>query len=108
MPAVGGVAETVMSVMVVICWTRIGVKMPDFRLFYLIALPISLVVTGFVFDASWRRNKARSTGGTQVVSSKWQLVTAVVICGAILAIGVALWMAFIWNNIILAHLLLGR
>ena len=81
--------------------------MPDFGLCYLIALPISLVFTGFVFDVCQRRNKARNVGETQVVANKWQLVTAVVTCGAVLSIGVAFLMAFVWNNIILANLLLG-
>lgn len=81
--------------------------MPDFGLCYLISLLISLVFTGFVFDVCWRRNKARNAGKTQVAASKWQLVTAVVTCSAILAIGVAFLVAFVWNNIILANLLLG-
>lgn len=82
--------------------------MPDLGLCYLIALSISLVFTGLVFDAYWRCDKARNAGRTQVVASKWQLGTAIVTCGAILAIGVVLWIAFIWNSIILANLLLGQ
>lgn len=86
---------------------RYGTTAVAFGLCYLIALPISLVFTGFVFDACWRRNKARNVGKIQVVANKWQLVTAVVTCGAVLSIGVAFLVAFVWNNIILANPLLG-
>lgn len=84
---------------------RYGTTAVAFGLCYLIALPISLVFTGFVFDACWRRNKARNVG--KIHANKWQLVTAVVACGAVLSIGVAFLVAFVWNNIILANLLLG-
>lgn len=60
--------------------------MQNFVLNALVVLPVAIAVTAIVFAAYWRRNVHTGSGSVAAKVGKGQIVSAVVISGALLAL----------------------